>query len=371
MIAPQSHENSYPLKRLGEVAEFLDALRRDVAEPDRRPGPYPYYGASGQQGTIDRYIFDEPLLLLAEYGGATGSLAGTRACCIAGKSWINKRVHVLRPNANMDHGFLCRVLEHYDLTPFIAGSKRDQLSKAQAANIVVPVPALAEQRKIAEILERADQLRNTRRVAQTQFDAYVRVLFLERFGDPVTNPLRWPSVPIGALGENQNARRSPVRRAAPTAAHPGAYPCYGAAGIVAWVEQPVFDGERLLVAATGGNLLTRLSPVSRIVRGAFAVTPQAHVIAANGRAELRYLEFAIELSELRPYLSGAAQPTLKHSDLDRIPVPLAPFEMQREFCRQVETVEALKAIQHTSARRLDELFVALRYRALRGELQFP
>jgi len=370
VIGLHSLENIYPLKRLGEVAEFLDPMRRNLAAAERRPGPYPYYGRGGQQSSIDRYIFDEPLLLLAENCSYARSSEQPVAQRIAGKSWIDKNWHVLRPNADMDHGYLYRVLENYDLTPFITGAQRDKLSKAQAANIVVPTPPLTEQRRIAQVLECADRLRHQRGVAQARFEAFVHVLFLEMFGDPVANPLRWPQLPIARLGENHNARRSPAPRTVRSEKHPDGYPCYGAAGIVDWIDQPVFQGERLLVAEAGGNLLTRLSPVTRIVRGGFAVTRYAHVLAANGRAELRYMESAIELTELRPYLSGTAQPRLTRSGLDRIPVPVPPLELQREFGLRVDAAEAVKAIQHTSAQRLDELFVSLRYRALRGELQF-
>ena len=54
---------------LGEVVDFLDSRRKPVRESDRIPGPYPYYGANGQQGTINDFLFDEPLVLLAEDGG--------------------------------------------------------------------------------------------------------------------------------------------------------------------------------------------------------------------------------------------------------------------------------------------------------------
>jgi len=46
-----------------------------------------------------------------------------------------------------------------------------------------------------------------------------------------------------------------------------------------------------------------------------------------------------------------------------------PLELQHEFCRRIDAAETVRATQHTSAQRLDELFVCLRYRALRGELQ--
>jgi restriction endonuclease S subunit len=369
VIGLHSLGNGYPLKRLGDVAEFLDAMRRNLAAAERHPGSYSYYGRGGRQSSIDRYIFDEPLLLLGEACSYAGSPVERKVLPIAGKSWVDKNWHVLRPKAGMDLNFLYRVLEHYDLTPFISGAQRDKLSKAQAANIVVPTPPLDEQRAIAHVLECADRLRDQRRFAQTRFEAFVRVLFLEMFGDPLANPLRWPQLPISRLAENHNARRSPAPRTRRSQKRPGTYPCYGAAGIVDWVDQPVFEGERLLVAEAGGNLLTRLSPVTRIVRGEFAVTRYAHVIAANGCAELRYLESAIELTELRPFLSATARPRLTRSGLDRITVPVPPLELQHEFCRRVDAAQTVIAIQHTSAQRLDELFVCLRYRALRGELQ--
>lgn len=64
MITRESVSQAYPVKPLSEVAEFLDHKRRPVKESERNPGPFPYYGANGQQGTIDAYLFDEPLVLL-------------------------------------------------------------------------------------------------------------------------------------------------------------------------------------------------------------------------------------------------------------------------------------------------------------------
>jgi type I restriction enzyme S subunit len=69
MINRQTVARAFPVRPLGEIAEFLDHKRRPVKESERLPGPFLYYGANGQQGTIDAYLFDEPLILLAEDGG--------------------------------------------------------------------------------------------------------------------------------------------------------------------------------------------------------------------------------------------------------------------------------------------------------------
>ena len=110
MISRTSLGGVYPLKRLDELVVFLDNMRRPVTEADRRAGPYPYYGANGQQGTMDTYIFDEPLVLLAEDGGHFGSPERGVAYRISGKTWVNNHAHVLRPKPGVDIAFLCRVL---------------------------------------------------------------------------------------------------------------------------------------------------------------------------------------------------------------------------------------------------------------------
>ena len=96
MISRNSFNEAFPIKRLVEVVEFLDSQRRPVTASDRRAGPYPYYGANGQQGTIDHFIFDEPLVLLAEDGGHFGESERGIAYRISGKTWVNNHAHVLR-----------------------------------------------------------------------------------------------------------------------------------------------------------------------------------------------------------------------------------------------------------------------------------
>jgi type I restriction enzyme S subunit len=139
MITREIAQAHYPAKPLGDVAEFLDSRRKPVKQADRRPGPYPYFGANGQQGSIDGYLFDEPLILLAEDGGFFDQPERGIAYRISGKTWVNNHAHVLRPKDCVDFDFLCRVLENYDVSPFISGSTRSKLTKSQASEIRIPL----------------------------------------------------------------------------------------------------------------------------------------------------------------------------------------------------------------------------------------
>ncbi|WP_162150816.1 restriction endonuclease subunit S [Methylosinus trichosporium] len=188
--------------------DFLDSQRRPVKETDRTAGPYPYYGANGLQGWIDGFIFDEPLLLLAEDGGHFDDPDRGVAYRIEGKSWVNNHAHVLRPKPFMDIRFLCRVLENYDLRPFITGSTRAKLTKKDAERIVIPVPPLDEQRRIAAILDQADDLRRKRREAIAKLAKLSTGLFVELFGTPWISSASSSISDLGSISVFENGDRS-------------------------------------------------------------------------------------------------------------------------------------------------------------------
>jgi len=199
VISRNSIQGTFPIKRLGEVVEFLDSKRRPVTESDRRPGPYPYYGANGLQGTIDSFIFDEPLVLLAEDGGFFSEPDRGIAYRISGKTWVNNHAHVLRPTSDIDLAYLCRVLENYDVKPFVTGTTRGKLTKAGASEIPIPIPPMAEQRRISDALDRAETLRVKRRGALAQLDFLTQGIFLDLFGDPTSNARGFPTKPLASL----------------------------------------------------------------------------------------------------------------------------------------------------------------------------
>ena len=99
----------WPRAQLADVVEFLDYRRRPVNEAERRrriadkreEELFPYYGANGQVGWIDEYIFDEPLILLAEDGGNFGSRSKPVAYAASGKYWVNNHAHCLRPKPGL------------------------------------------------------------------------------------------------------------------------------------------------------------------------------------------------------------------------------------------------------------------------------
>ena len=168
--------------RLGEVCEVLDSKRKPITKCDRKPGPYPYYGATSIQDYVEGYIFDEPLLLLGEDGAKWGP-GEASAFLIDGKTWVNNHAHVLRIDECAERGFICYALESLDLMPYITGTTVPKLNQARMCQIVVPLPPLAEQKRIVEnlneMLKEATRVaEGTERLAQLRKKARVKILDL-------------------------------------------------------------------------------------------------------------------------------------------------------------------------------------------------
>ena len=176
-----------PIKKLEEVVVFKDNLRKPITSNERIEGPYPYYGANGIQGYVNDFIFDEELVLLAEDGGHFYEPDRGIAYKVNGKSWVNNHAHVLSPKSNIDINYLWRVLENLDIKEYVNGTTRAKLTKSNALQIKIPLPPLAEQKRIADILDKANEIKSKRELALSKLDELAQSTFIEMFGDFDTN----------------------------------------------------------------------------------------------------------------------------------------------------------------------------------------
>ena len=83
------------------------------------------------------------------------------------------------------------------------GATFKEISKTVIANVEIPLPPLAEQRRIASILDQADELRQKRQQAIEKLDQLLQATFIDIFGDPVSNPKGWDLKPVGEISESK------------------------------------------------------------------------------------------------------------------------------------------------------------------------
>jgi len=270
------------------------------------------------------------------------------------------------PGPNLDRGYLCYFLRQPSMIGYASsravGINLPRIAPSTLAEFRIPLPPLAEQRRIAEVLDRAEALRAKRRAALAQLDSLTQFIFLDLFGDPVSNPKRWPQENLGTFFHFRTGKLD-----SNAAVVSGEYPFFTCSRENFRIDTFAFDCEALLLA--GNNASADYSV--KHYKGKFNAYQRTYVITLRDeRNSYEYSRFVLEhrLTELKRISKGTNTKYLTMELLNRIRVPAPPIDLQREFARRVVAVEKLKAAQRASLVEMDALFASLQYRAFRGEL---
>ena len=147
--------DNWKFVRFGELMINRDSERIPVSVADRRKRNkmYDYYGASGVIDAIDEYLFDKELLLIGEDGA--NLLARTRpvAFIAKGKYWVNNHAHVLDICCDVNLEYICYYINAISLQPYVTGMAQPKMNQENMNAIWVPLPPLAEQKRIVQKLD--------------------------------------------------------------------------------------------------------------------------------------------------------------------------------------------------------------------------
>jgi len=168
---------------LADLTEIFDGMRVPVKEADRRPGPYPYYGASGVVDYVDNYLFDGDYLLIAEDGENLRTRSTPIAFLARGKFWVNNHAHIVRGNSEADTRFLMYALSSTDISGYLTGSTMPKLTQGNLNRIPLLTPPLDEQRAIAHVLGTLDDKIELNRRLNETLEGMARALFKSWFVD--------------------------------------------------------------------------------------------------------------------------------------------------------------------------------------------
>jgi len=258
------------------------------------------------------------------------------------------------------------------------------INATEVLKFPIVLPPLTEQRRIAEVLDKAEVLRAKRRATLAQFDSLTQSLFRDFFGDPATNPKGFPTAPLASLVREDDTinygvvqpghdlaegvplirvgdliegkvRHSELKRIAPS--------------IEAAYKRSRLRGDEILVSCVGSIGVVGLATASE--KGFNIARAVARVPLADTSCRLfiaAYLNTNFVQRYFTKELRTVSQPTLNIKQLSETTIMVPPIEMQHEFARQVELLEKLKAFHRSSLAELDALFASLQHRAFRGEL---
>jgi len=150
----------WEVNTLQESTDCLDSVRVPLNEAQRAQmkGDHPYCGANGVLDSVNGYVIDDEIILIAEDGGYFDEYEHRPiAYRMSGKCWVNNHAHILKAKEGFDQGFIFYSLVHKNILSFLASGTRAKLNKSEMWKIEVNVPvALPEQIAIAEVLSDMD-----------------------------------------------------------------------------------------------------------------------------------------------------------------------------------------------------------------------
>lgn len=179
----------------------------------------------------------------------------------------------------------------------------------------------------------------------------------------------WPTVRLGDTIELFDSRRRPLS-GIERSSRQGAFPYYGASGIIDFIDDYIFDGRYLLVAEDGENLNSRKLPIAFFAEGQFWVNNHAHIV--RGKTDVLddfFLRHWFVQADIGGYVTGAAQPKLSQANLRRIELQLPPLATQRKIAGVLSAYDDLvennnrriNVLEAMAQRLYREWFVDFRY----------
>ena len=151
------NDKGWPIKTLPEIGENLDGKRIPITSGSRKPGPYPYYGASGIVDHVEGYIFDEDILLISEDGANLLMRSTPIAFSATGKVWVNNHAHVMRFSDLATQKYIECFVNAISIENYVTGTAQPKLNQAKLNSIPIPFPPVMLQREYAAFIQQLDK----------------------------------------------------------------------------------------------------------------------------------------------------------------------------------------------------------------------
>lgn len=134
------------INRDSERKPLSSSQRTDVAKI------YDYYGASGKIDKIDKYIFDERLLLIGEDGANLVTRSKPIAFFAEGQCWVNNHAHCIDATDKFILEYLCFYINAISLEKYVTGSAQPKMTQDNMNSILIPLPPYSEQKRMSQRL---------------------------------------------------------------------------------------------------------------------------------------------------------------------------------------------------------------------------
>jgi type I restriction enzyme S subunit len=243
----------------------------------------------------------------------------------------------------------------------------------------IPLPPLPQQQKIANILDAADALRQNDKALIAKYDELTQALFLDMFGDPVSNPKNLPKIKLGELGKWQSGG-TPSR--SKSEYYNGTIPWLSSGELN---EMYVSESKEHITETAIKESSTRLIEKGSLLLGMYDTAALKSTISTiditcnqaiayskldDKLVSTVYAYFIIQIGkeDYKKFQRGVRQKNLNLSMIKNLEILLPHLKLQNQFAERVSVIEEQKAIVQKSLEKSESLFNSLLQKAFKGEL---
>jgi type I restriction enzyme, S subunit len=270
------------------------------------------------------------------------------------------------------------------------GATFAEINKEIFENFHIPLPTLSEQKRIAFILEKADRLCRQRHFALELSNTYLQSVFLEMFGDPAENPMKWDLAELSYVcdeiyryptfyGFQYTEKGTPVARIGNILSDGRLNPnlsdyVFIDPEISKRFPRTILELNDIVMAVRGdGSTVSRIGIVDSSNLIGANISPNLLLFRAKKDVISPMYLFHLMVSDagqnlLEMYITRTAKKTITAQDIKQIKIPMPRKSLQEKFAQIVQKFERLRTQQREAERQAEHLFQTLLHQAFQGNV---
>lgn len=328
-------------------------------------------------------VSDEDKARLSKYVLKEGDIVFSRVGSVDRCSYVDAahdgwmfsgRCLRVRPNTEVDPLYLYYFFCLEDTKQFVrniaVGATMPSINTKLLGEVEVAYPSQTEQQKIVALLSALDdKIEINQKIndnLQQQAQALYKHYFPYSVGDEL--PDGWRIGSVGEIIEIHDSKRIPLSGAERAKMEKKTYPYYGAAALMDYVDDYIFDGKYLLLGEDGTVVDEAGYPILQYVWGQFWVNNHAHILTGKLGFNVESLYMLFKQTPVKAIVTGAVQPKISQTNLRSIQVVIPPPKLLTDYNSQIEPLFALLRTNEETNKSLTALRDTLLPKLMSGEL---
>ena len=349
----------------GELGDFVTLKRGfDLPQQKREDGQVPIFSSSGITGTHSTAMVKAPGVITGRYGTIGEVFYAAK------DFWpLNTTLFVEDFHGN-DAKFIYYFLKTLEWSKFTSASAVPGINRNTVHKENVSLPDIETQRRIASTLSMFDEKIKINTEINDNLLDQAQTLYKQHFPYSVQDDLPdgWRIGTVGEIIEIHDSKRIPLSGADRMKMEKKIYPYYGAASLMDYVDNYIFDGKYLLLGEDGTVVDDAGYPILQYVWGQFWVNNHAHILTGRLGFNVESLYMLFKQTPVKSIVTGAVQPKISQANLRSVQVVIPPEHNLKEYNDLVEPLFSLLRANEEECKSLAALRDTLLPKLMSGEI---